>query len=326
MVTHYRVLLERRIGMVLCWCAVGAWAVRTLDYMGLLQPFLAGGTAILAARFERGTVSLSLGDVIEFFVVVWLAYLVSAFVRFVLQEDVFPRVQLPRGTSYALSSLLNYVFIAVGFLLGLGVLGLDLTKVTILAGAFGVGIGFGLQSVVNNFVSGLILLFERPFHVGDTVQVGEVVGEVARIGMRASTVRTAQGAEIIVPNAQLVTDRLTNWTLSDRMRRIDLPVGVNYGASPKKVIEVLEAVARAHPNVLPNPSPRAFFTGFGDGRGRPISSSGIRSGANWPSRCTMPGMRRVSRSRFLSERCGYSVMGRMRREASGPLFDLAADR
>jgi potassium efflux system protein len=256
--------LERRTRMVLCWCAAGAWAVRTLDYMGLFQPVIAGGAAVLAARFERGTVSLSLGDVVEFFLVVWLAYLVSAFVRFVLQEDIFPRVQLPRGTSYALSSLLNYVFIALGFLLGLGVLGLDLTKVTILAGAFGVGIGFGLQSVVNNFVSGLILLFERPFHVGDTVQVGEVVGDVTRVGMRASTVRTSQGAEIIVPNAQFVTERLTNWTLSDRLRRIELPVGVNYGAPPKKVIELLEAVARAHPGVLPAPAPKAFFTGFGD--------------------------------------------------------------
>jgi potassium-dependent mechanosensitive channel len=264
MVRQYGALLERRTGMVLRWGAVGAWASRTLDYMGLFQPFLAGGTAILAARFERGTVSLSLGDVVDFFLVVWLAYLVSAFVRFVLREDVFPRVRLARGTSYALSSLLNYVFITLGFLLGLGVLGLDLTKVTILAGAFGVGIGFGLQSVVNNFVSGLILLFERPFHVGDTVQVGDVVGDVARIGMRASTVRTSQGAEIIVPNAQLVTERLTNWTLSDRLRRIELPVGVNYGAPPKKVIEMLEAVARAHPGVLSSPAPTAFFTGFGD--------------------------------------------------------------
>ena len=94
--------------------------------------------------------------------------------------------------------------------------------------------------------------------------MGEVVGDVARIGMRASTVRTAQGADIIVPNAQLVTDRLTNWTLSDRLRRIELPVGVNYGAPPKKVIELLEAVARAYPGVLPTPAPKAFFTGFGD--------------------------------------------------------------
>jgi small-conductance mechanosensitive channel len=264
MVQRHRDLLERRVNTVLRWGAIGAWTVRTLDYLGLLQPVLAAGTAVLAARLERGAVRLSLGDALEFVLVVWLAYLVSAFVCFVLQEDIFPRVRLSRGIAYALSSVLNYVIITFGFLLGLGVLGLDLTKFTILAGAFGVGIGFGLQSVVHNFVSGLILLFERPFHAGDTVQVGEVVGDVTRIGMRASTVRTAQGAEIIVPNAQLVTERLTNWTLSDRLRRIDLSVGVNYGAPPQRVIELLEAVARAHPGVLAAPAPKAFFTGFGD--------------------------------------------------------------
>ena len=205
-----------------------------------------------------------MGDVVEFVLVVWLAYLVSAFVRFVLEEDVFPRVRLPRGISYALSSVLNYVLIAFGFLLGLGALGLDLTKVTILAGAFGVGIGFGLQSVVNNFVSGLILLFERPIHVGDVIDIGDLSGEVRRIGIRASVVRTWQGAEIIVPNAQLITERVTNWTLSDRRRRIDLPVGVNYGAPLETVIQLLESVAQAHPHVLRDPAPQAFFMRFGD--------------------------------------------------------------
>jgi small-conductance mechanosensitive channel len=148
--------------------------------------------------------------------------------------------------------------------LALGALGVDLTRLTILAGAFGVGIGFGLQSVVNNFVSGLILLFERPIHVGDVVEVGELGGEVRRIGMRASIVRTGQGAEIIVPNAQLITERLTNWTLSDRLRRIDLPVGTAYGTPPQKAIALLEAVAAGHPGILRNPAPTALCTGFGD--------------------------------------------------------------
>jgi potassium-dependent mechanosensitive channel len=118
--------------------------------------------------------------------------------------------------------------------------------------------------VVNNFVSGLILLFERPIHVGDTVQVGNFQGRVRRIGIRASVVRTAQGAEIIVPNAQLITQDVTNWTLSDRLRRVDVPVGVIAGAAPKKVIELIEAVARAHPQVLHDPAPRCLFMSYGD--------------------------------------------------------------
>jgi small-conductance mechanosensitive channel len=118
--------------------------------------------------------------------------------------------------------------------------------------------------MVNNFVSGLILLFERPVQVGDIIEAGDILGNVRRIGIRASTVRTWHGAEIIVPNAQLVTERVTNWTLSDRQRRIDLPVGVSYGAHPRKVMEMLEAAAHAHPKVLRQPAPQAFFTGFGD--------------------------------------------------------------
>jgi small-conductance mechanosensitive channel len=118
--------------------------------------------------------------------------------------------------------------------------------------------------VVNNFVSGLILLFERPIHVGDVVEVGNLSGEVVRIGIRASIVRTGNGAEMIVPNAQLVTERVTNWTLSDRTRRIDLAVGVDYASPPEKVVEVLEAVARAHPQIMQVPAPQAVFKAFGD--------------------------------------------------------------
>jgi small-conductance mechanosensitive channel len=156
------------------------------------------------------------------------------------------------------------VILTLGFLLALGAIGLDLTKVTILAGAFGVGLGFGLQSIVNNFVSGLILLFERPIRVGDIVEVGDLVGEVSRIGIRASTVRTYQGADIIVPNAQLVTERVTNWTASDRRRRIEIAVGVDYRSAPEKVVEVLEGVARAHPEILKQPMPQAVFRAFGE--------------------------------------------------------------
>jgi small-conductance mechanosensitive channel len=193
-----------------------------------------------------------------------LAYLLSRFLRFALEEDVYPRISLAPGLSYAASSLLNYIILALGFVAGLGVLGVDYNKVSILAGAFGVGIGFGLQSIVNNFVSGLILLFERPVHVGDTVEVGNLQGTVRRIGIRASVIHTGAGADIIVPNSQLVTDRVTNWTLSDRLRRVDLTVGVNYGAEPKKVIELLERVGRANPDVLPDPAPHALFMAYGD--------------------------------------------------------------
>jgi potassium efflux system protein len=264
MVQHKRDLLERRLFHWLGWLAFFAWAVRFLDYIGLLDPTLTLGGNILALRLERGSISTSVGDILVFFLTVWAAYLLSAFIRFVLQEDVYPRIGVPRGLSYATSSLIHYIMLALGLVVGLGLLGVNLTQVTILAGAFGVGIGFGLQNVVNNFVSGLILLFERPIHVGDTIEVGDLLGKVGRIGMRASTVRTWNGADIIVPNSQLISDKVTNWTLGDQLRRIDLPVGVNYSAPPQEVIKVLEAVAGAHPRILKDPPPQALFVGYGD--------------------------------------------------------------
>jgi small-conductance mechanosensitive channel len=219
---------------------------------------------LLNTRFERGSISTSVGDIAAFLLTLLAAYWLSNFIRFMLEEDIYPRTRIAAGQSYALSNLLNYCILALGFLVALGVLGLDLNKMTVLLGAFGVGIGFGLQSVVNNFVSGLILLFERPIHVGDTVQVGNFQGRVRRIGIRASVVRTAQGAEIIVPNAQLITQDVTNWTLSDRLRRIDLPVAVVAGTAPKKVIELIEAVALAHPQVLHDPAPHCLFMSYAD--------------------------------------------------------------
>jgi potassium efflux system protein len=264
MVQHHRAFLERRIYKLFLWLALVAWFTRYLDYLGLFDPVSSMAGAFLNTRFERGSISTSVGDIVAFFLTVLAAYLLSAFIRFVLEEDVYSRTRIATGQSYAVSSLLNYSILAIGFVVALGVLGLDLNKVTVLLGAFGVGIGFGLQSVVNNFVSGLILLFERPIHVGDTVQVGNFQGRVRRIGIRASIVHTAQGAEIIVPNAQLITQDVTNWTLSDRLRRIDLPVAVIAGAAPKKVIELIETVARAHPQVLHDPAPRCLFMSYGD--------------------------------------------------------------
>jgi small-conductance mechanosensitive channel len=264
MVEHYGDYLERRIYRWLVWLTVLAWVVRYLNYLGLLDNAWSVSQAVLATKLERGTISISLGNVLEFFLAIWFAHLLSRFLRFVLQEDVYPRIDLAPGLSYAASSLLNYVILALGFVVALGVLGVDFSKASVIVGAFGVGLGFGLQSIVNNFVSGLILLFERPIHVGDTVEVGKLQGSVRRIGIRASVIHTNKGADIIVPNSQLITDQVTNWTLSDRLRRLDLPVGVNYGSDPEKVIEVLERVARGHPDVLPEPAPRALFRSYGD--------------------------------------------------------------
>jgi potassium-dependent mechanosensitive channel len=264
MVVHHRHLIERRAHRLTILAACLVFLNRLLDYTGFLGPTLSWLKTILALKFERGSVSISVEDILAFILTVWASYLLSALLRFILQEDVYPRIGVQKGMAYATSSLINYIILALGFVIGLGVIGVSLTKMTVLAGAFGVGIGFGLQSIVNNFVSGLILLFERPLHVGDTIEVGDISGEVKHIGIRASTVRTFRGADIVVPNADLVTKQVTNWTLGDKLRRIDLPVGVNYGADPEEVIQIFERVAKTHPDVLHSPAPLALFSGYGD--------------------------------------------------------------
>jgi potassium efflux system protein len=221
--------------------------------------------AVVTSQVEIGSVTVSLGELLLFAGVVAAAFFLSRFARFVLEEDVFPRVVLRRGVSNAISTTVHYSILLGGFLLAVAAAGMDVSNVTLLAGAFGVGIGFGLQNVVNNFVSGLILLFERPIQVGDTIEVvGGLLGEVRRIGPRSSTVRTFDGAEVIVPNGMLISDQVVNWTLSDRRRRVAVNVGVRYGTDPERVLELLREVARENETVLDDPTPLTIFSGFGD--------------------------------------------------------------
>jgi potassium efflux system protein len=264
MVSHHLELLERRIYKLFVWVAILTWLARILDYLGLFSPGLDFSVKILDARMQRGAVNISVGDVILFVMTVWLSSLLASFLSFVLNEDIFPRTRMSAGVSYAVSNLLRYLIIVVGFIVGLGVLGVTVDRLMILVSALGVGIGFGLQAVVNNFISGLILLFERPIHVGDTVEFGAITGEVRQIGIRSSKVHTWQGADIIVPNSQLISESVTNWTFSDQLRRIDLPLGVNYGADPQEVISLLQEEARKNPRILDYPPCVCLFTGFGD--------------------------------------------------------------
>ncbi len=159
--------------------------------------------------------------------------------------------------------LIHYSILVIGFIILLNFLGFELTKLTILGGALGVGIGFGLQAIINNFASGLILLFERPIKVGDTVEIGNDLGEVKKLGLRATIVSTFDNAEIVIPNSDLITASVTNWTLSGRQARVKVPIGVAYGSDIQKVLEILMTLAGEHPQVLSKPEPTALFLAFG---------------------------------------------------------------
>jgi small-conductance mechanosensitive channel len=240
------------------------WGFFTLRAVGIEDWIWERTSAVFGAEARFGSVGISLGDVLAFLLTLVGALVLSRVLRTLLEDDVVPRLPAGRGVGYALTTTVHYSVLLLGFLLAISAAGVDLDRVSLLAGAFGVGIGFGLQNVVNNFVSGLILLYERPVQIGDMVEVGGTTGEVRRIGIRSSTIRTFQGAEVIVPNANLISDRVVNWTFSDRRRRMEIKVGVAYGTDPERVLALLVGVARAHPDVLSDPAPQALFTGFGE--------------------------------------------------------------
>ncbi len=244
--------------------AVLSWIKFNLNNFGLFNQVFSRLKGFVLYEYHLGSISLSLSSVAIFIITIWLSLKLSQLIRFVLDEDVMTRLDLPKGIPATISKTSTYVILSIGFVIAVAAAGLDLSRATILVGALGVGIGFGLQNAVNNFVSGLILLFSRPINVGDSIQIGEISGVVKDIGIRATVVQNWQGAEVIVPNATLISDNLVNWTLSDQNRRMEILVGVAYGSPAAQVIEMLTGVAVAHPEVLEDPAPVAIFTGFGD--------------------------------------------------------------
>jgi len=263
MVHHHQSLLLQRLRLALYWIASAAWIAGALATLSMATAAWGVLHTILSAELDYGSIRLSLGHVLAFAFTVYLSVLVSRCLRFVLEEDVYDRFPLPDGIPYAISKMVNYVVLLIGFFIGISALGYDMTKFTILAGAFGVGLGFGMQNIVNNFVSGLILLFERPVRVGDVIQMGDTTGVVRRIGIRASIIRTADSSEIIVPNGNLISNQVTNWTLSNRERGMTIPITLASSVPPEKVIELLTRVAAAHPLVTKVPAPQAFLTTMG---------------------------------------------------------------
>jgi small-conductance mechanosensitive channel len=244
--------------------AVLLWLVGTLRMFRVLDPVKDAVVSVLSARLRFGGLDVSLGDVAAFAFTLWLAVMLARLLRVVLEARLDREGKLPPGVAVAIAKTVAYSVVAVGFLVAVLASGMDVTRFTVILGTLSVGIGFGLQNVVNNFVSGLILLYERPIRVGDVIDVGTATGTVSHIGIRSSTLKTFQGAEVVLPNSTLVSNQLTNWTLTDQMRRVEIDVGVAYGSDPARVQEILLAAARSNAAVVGDPPPVALFMGFGD--------------------------------------------------------------
>lgn len=265
MVKEYGDMLVNKIIKVVKLFALIYWVAIVLKRFLIYEPVMDWLTYIMETKLVIGKeMTISLEGVLIFFLIIFLTIWFARFVKVLLEKELFPRVKLSRGVPGMINMIIRIAIITTGFILAIGVLGIDMTKLTILVGALGVGIGFGLQDLINNLISGFILIFERPIQVGDTVQFGEKEGKVEEIGIRSSIIKTYDGSEVIVPNGKLISNELINLTLSDPILRIEIDIGTVYGSDPQEVIDILVMQAKLHPEITKNPETFAIFFGYGD--------------------------------------------------------------
>ena len=226
---------------------------------------LGGATkGLLALGVNLGSQRITVGLLLGVGGIVYGSFFISWILQTLLVDEALFKQRVEKGVRLSIARLVNYAVLLIGFLLALSTLGFEISKITILLSALGVGIGFGLQGIVNNFVSGLILLFERPVRVGDTIEIGGTYSEIKNIGIRATTVQTFDLADRIIPNADLISNEVTNWTLTNRQVRLIIPVGVAYGSDVDRVTETLLNCAKTNPKVAKRPEPKVRFLNFGD--------------------------------------------------------------
>ncbi len=219
--------------------------------------------ALNYSLFQLGDTEVTLWTLVYVSVLLTILFFVAGQIkRWVARSLALGDVEI--GMRQSIATIVRYVVIAVGLVIIIQSAGIDLSTLTVLAGAAGLGIGFGLQNIINNFVSGLIILFERPIKVGDRVDVGSVHGDVVNISARATTIVTNDNIAIIVPNADFISGKVTNWSYTDRKVRFDVPVGVSYSSDPEVVTRLLLEVASTHKGVLATPPSEVLFEEFGD--------------------------------------------------------------
>jgi len=256
--------IEKRAVQILRVFGIYYWFVLFMVAFEVSRSVFVSISDFFTQERSVGTLNITIGGIFAMIIILLITVIISRFLKFIIEDVSLKRAKLPRGVPAAISVTIRYFLIVLGVMFALSAAGIELGKFSLLAGALGVGIGFGLQNIVNNFISGLILIYERPLQVGDTIEVENLLGQVNRIGIRSSNVKTYDGAEVVVPNGNLISNQLINWTLSDNKRRIDFRVGVSYGSDPNQVLEILEKVAKENEDTLKDPSPKALFDEFGD--------------------------------------------------------------
>ncbi|MAK07625.1 MAG: mechanosensitive ion channel protein MscS [Marinoscillum sp.] len=214
--------------------------------------------------FKIGDSEVSIGTIVIFFASFYLLVVVSKNVRLLLLNKILARSKLKKSFRESIANGVRITMMLIGTIIIIQAVGIDLSALSLLAGALGVGIGFGFQKVTDNLISGLTILVEEPIKVGDRVEVGEVSGDIVNISLRATTIVTNDNISIIVPNSEFISSQVINWSHNNRIVRFRLPVGVSYEEDPEIIKKLLLEVADENPNVQKEPKPKVFFEKFGD--------------------------------------------------------------
>ncbi len=214
--------------------------------------------------FTVSEVPVTTASILIFFLLLTFFIFAGIFVRRAINRKIFKRFNVDEGTSYTLSRITQYIIITIGVLISFNFVGINLSSLTVIFGLLSVGIGFGLQNVTSNFISGLIILFERPISVGDRVMVNQIEGDIVEINIRATMVRTVNNISIVVPNSEFVSKDVINYSHGDPTYRLDVNVGVSYDSDLDTVLKALKEVAVNNNSVMKNPEPEVHLIEFGD--------------------------------------------------------------
>jgi small-conductance mechanosensitive channel len=262
---------------------IGAWLVFSLQAFRIYRPLQGAVMAVLSFEIQLGAMRFTPGNLLSLVVAAWAAFWIARSIRSLLAHDILPGLSLAHGVSSSVSTLSYYTVLFIGLFAALAAAGFQVGELALIFGALSVGIGFGLQDVVKNFVAGVILMFERPVQPGDVVELAGMPATVREIGLRATTLRTFDGASVIVPNGLLLADKIFNWTIAGNSRRIHVNISTGYETAPQTTIELLEKVARSQEGVAFLPPPSALLSGLMPGAMEFNLRAWTRPDADWVS-------------------------------------------